>query len=675
MIFIKHVMKDYIFSLGLLLLFGTQLFAQTILNDSTEVENLEEVVVTAQFSPKSEKNAIYKVKVINAKTIQAKAATNLTELLRHELNVDFSYNPAFGAGIELNGISKENIKILIDGVPLIGRVNGVLNFNQINLDNVERIEVIEGPVSVFYGTNAMGGTINIITKKDQKKDIIGSVNGYYESSEAKNTNLSLGYKFGKNLIRFESGYYYFNGLNTDDDLIRSQNWPKKSQYHTNVKYIRDIGNFKLRFSSDFSEEEVNIFGEISSQSNTAKDIDYTTKRWDNTLNFQGQLNNNKFLDVSVSYLNYDRFDTSYTYDPSTNSSELIINNPNENGNYFNTFFAKGQYANSNSSNRFNYVFGVEFESDYGKGNRVLDYKQNQQNTSFFSSVNYVINKFEIQPALRYTYNSSFKSLWSPALNLKYRFNNQHVIRFAYGNGYRAPSLKELYLDWTPTFGPFTYVFSGNENLKVESSHSFNLYYTFRKDINTESYVQVEPSFFYTDIKNLIGLSELDNLERHYINLNKSQTVSAVLDVKYKMLQNLQLNLGFSYLGRYNEYTDTFNSDRFLYTPSLSASVFYTYKPFELSISGFYKYSGKQEGHFIEDVNGTDVLRNSTRDDFNNLDMSLSKSFFQKKLAISLGAKNLFDVTDIDSFNQIGEAHERDIQLWGSTYYLQTKFNF
>ena len=668
-------MKDFIYSLGFLLLFGTQLFAQTTVNDSTKVEKLEEVVVTAQFAPKSEKNAIYKVKVISNKTIEAKAATNLTELLRHELNIDFSFNPAFGAGIELNGISKENIKILVDGVPLIGRVNGVLNFNQISLDNIERIEVIEGPVSVFYGTDALGGTINIITKKDQKKDIIGSIDGYYESSEAKNTNVSLGYKFGKNLIRLESGYYYFNGLNTDDDLIRSQNWPKKNQYHTNIKYIRELGDFKLRFSSDFSEEEVNTFGEIRSQSNTATDIDYTTKRWDNTLNFQGKLNNNKFLDVTVSYLNYDRFDTSYLYDPSNNISELITNNPNENGNYFNTLFTKGQYANSNSSKGFNYVFGVEFVSDYAKGNRILNYKQDLQNTSLFSSVNYTINKLEIQPALRYTYNSSFKSLWSPALNLKFRFNNQHVLRFAYGNGYRAPSLKELYLDWTPAFGPFTYVFSGNENLKVESSHSFNLYYTYRKDLNAVSFIEVEPSFFYTDIKDLIGLSELVNFERHYINLNKSQTISASFDVKYKVFQNLQLNLGFSYLGRYNEYSDTFNSDTFLYTPSLNASVSYTYEPIGLSMVGFYKYSGKQEGHFIEDVNGTDVLRNSTRDDFNNLDISLSKSFFQNKLAVSFGAKNLFDVTDIDSFNQIGEAHERDIQLWGTTYFLQTKINF
>ncbi|MCK0109957.1 TonB-dependent receptor [Flavobacteriaceae bacterium S0825] len=669
-------MKNYLYSLGLLLLLCNPLFAQTKPIDSTKVEKLDEIVITAQFAPTTEKNAIYRVKVIDLKTIQAKAATNLTDVLRNELNVDLSFNSVFGAGIELNGISKENIKILVDGVPLIGRVNGVLNLNQINIDNIERIEVVEGPVSVFYGTDAMGGTINFITKKEQSKPIIGSLNAYYESVEAKNIDASLGYKFGKNLIRAEGGYYYFNGVNTDDEFDRTQNWPNKHQYHTNAKYIRELGDFKLLFSSNFSEEEVNTLGEISSRSGTATDVDYTTKRWDNSLNFQGKLKNQNYIDVTLSYLNYDRFDTSYTYDPATNSSELIENNPNENANYFDTFFSKAQYANSNLDNKLNYVIGVEFELDYAKGNRILDGKKNVSNTSIFSSINYKItDAFEIQPALRYTYNSTFNSLLSPALNLKYKFNNQNILRFAYGNGYRAPSLKELYLDWMPTFGPVTYTFSGNENLKVESSHNFNLYYTFTKQISNSSSLQIEPSFIYNEIKNLIGLSELDGFERHYVNLNKTKSLNTSIDIKYKASDDLKLSLGFSYLGRYLEYTDTFNSDSFLYTPYVNSSVSYNYKPFDLSLNAFYKYSGKRKGHYIEEENGEDVLKESTREDFNNLDVSLTKTFLQNKLSISLGGKNLLDVKDIDTFNQIGSAHERNIQFWGATYYLQTRFNF
>ncbi|MCP4978435.1 MAG: TonB-dependent receptor [Maribacter sp.] len=671
-------MRTYFLISTYLILFfsGHQVYTQTTPIESPDIQNLEEVVVTAQFAPTSEKNAIYKVKVINRKVIEAKAATNLTELIRHELNIDLSYNSAFGAGIELQGISKENIKILVDGVPLIGRVNGVLNLNQINLGNIERIEIIEGPVSVFYGTDAMGGTINIITKKSQEKDVTGTISAYYESAEVRTLNSSFGFKSGKNLIMVDMGNYGFNGVNTDDSFIRSLNWPKKNQYYGNLKFIREIGDFKLRFSSDFSEEIVNTYGEVSTRSNTATDIDYATKRWDNSLNFHGKLENGNYLDVTASYLNYDRFDTSYLFDPANNSSELILDNPNENANYFNTFFTRANFAINDPSKKFNYLVGVEFESDHARGNRILDSKQDVQNTSVFSSINYkVSDSFEIQPALRYTYNSSFNSLLSPALNLKYRFNDNHVLRFAYGNGYRAPSIKELYLDWTPTFGPLTYIFTGNENLEVESSHNYNFYYTYKKNLTDDSYIKIEPSFFYNAIKNLIGLSELVNFERHYINLNQTKSLSTSLDIQYKVVENFQVNLGFSYLGRYLEYTDVFNSDTFLFTPYANASVSYTYNPYELSFTAFYKYSGKRKGHYIEEVNVVQELRGSTRDDFSNLDLALTKSLFKNKLALSIGAKNLFDVTDVETFNQIGAAHERDIQLWGATYYVRSKFTF
>jgi outer membrane receptor for ferrienterochelin and colicins len=664
-------MKRIFIVYGILLLIANIVQAQNKAIDS--INKLDEVVISAQYAPTTEKNAVYKVKVINSKMIESKSATNLTELLRQELNVDFSFNPVFGAGIELNGVSKENIKILIDGVPLIGRVNGVLNLNQINLENLERIEVIEGPVSVFYGTDALGGIINLITKKSQKKSVSGSLSGYYESVDAKQTDATMGFKQGKNTFQFGAGYYYFNGLNTDDEYKRTLNWSKKQQYYKHFNYLRDLGAFKLRFSSDFSEELVHTLGEI--KRGKATDIDYTTRRFDNSLNFQGKLKNNRFIDVSASYLNYDRFDTSYKFIPTDNSVTLIENNPNENGNYFDTFYAKVHYAKSDFNNKLNYAFGVAYNSETGKGNRILNDKKNIQSASIYTSLNYKITtNFEIQPAVRYTNNSSFDGLWSPALNLKYRLNDNNVIRLAYGKGYRAPSIKELYLDWTPTFGPITYTFAGNENLELESSNSYNVHYTYTKYVNNGNQLQIEPAVFYNEVKNLIGLSELHLFERHYINLNETKNITTSINASYKT-DALKANLGFSYLGRYLEYTDEFNSDTFMFSPAVNASLTYDVASIGLSANLFYKYTGKRDGHFIDNSSDTDVLTATTREDFSNLDINVSKSFFNKLLTVSIGAKNIFDVTDIETTNQIGVAHERDIQLWGKSYYLKSIIKF
>jgi len=664
-------MKGLFFSLGFVLLIFNNSNAQNKQKDSLKITNIDEVVVTAQYTAQAEKNAVYKVKVINTATIKAKAGQNLTDILRNELNMDFSFHPAFGTGIELNGVSKENIKILVDGVPLIGRVNGVLNLNQINMDNIARIEMIEGPVSVFYGTDAMGGIINLITNKKQTQALSGNISASYDTVDLKDIDANIGFKLGENIFKISGGHTYFNGTNTTDENNRSLNWPKKSQYYGQFKYLNQLGKYKLRFSSDFSEELVNTLGEI--RFNKATDIDYTTRRFDNTLNIKRALDDTHFIDVTLSYLNYDRFDTSYKFVPATDTSTLIENNPNANANYFDTYFAKAQYAKSDTTSKLNYALGMEFEANHGEGNRILEGKQHISNTSIYTSFNYRFNEyFELQPAVRYTYNTVFNNLLSPAFNAKYRFNEQQALRFAYGNGFRAPSIKELYLDWSPTFGPFTYVFKGNENLKLESSHSFSLYYSL-KSLNNGT-ISIEPAFSYNVIKDLIGLSELQAFERHYINLNKMKSINYSVQANFKASNYVKMNLGLSYLGRYIEYSDTFNSGKFMYTPNLTASIDYTNKPLQLNASIFYKYSGARDGHYIDNVGGTAILKETTRESFSNLDLSINKSF-KKKINLGIGAKNIFDVTDIETVNQIGVAHERNNQLWGRSFYIKLNIKF
>lgn len=128
--------------------------------------NLDEIVVTGQFSPQSVRNSVYKVKVINQTQIEAKGATTIQSILNTEVGIRMSNDMALGeTDFEFMGMSGNNVKVLIDGVPMLDRLDKKQSLSQIDINQVERIEIIEGPMSVIYGSDALAGVINIITKK------------------------------------------------------------------------------------------------------------------------------------------------------------------------------------------------------------------------------------------------------------------------------------------------------------------------------------------------------------------------------------------------------------------------------------------------------------------------------------------------------------------------------
>ncbi|MDP3445093.1 MAG: TonB-dependent receptor plug domain-containing protein, partial [Ignavibacteria bacterium] len=145
------------------------------------VYNMDEVVVTGQYTPQPIDKSIFRVKVIGVRAIERKASNNLSDLMAGELNIRSSFDGALGSKITLQGLGGEHIKFLIDGVPIIGRMNGNIDLGQLNLYNVSQIEVIEGPMSVIYGSNALAGVINIITKENNLTSYTSNASAYVES--------------------------------------------------------------------------------------------------------------------------------------------------------------------------------------------------------------------------------------------------------------------------------------------------------------------------------------------------------------------------------------------------------------------------------------------------------------------------------------------------------------
>jgi len=666
-------MRTNVIVLGILLFFFSLTSAQIKTIDNSKTEQLEEVIVTAQFAPQSEKNAVYKVRIINSNTINRRAANNLRELLQQELNLDLTQNSVFGTSLEIQGISKENIKILIDGVPVIGRLNGIIDLNQINLSSIERVEIIEGPVSVFYGTDAMGGIINLISKRNQKETLKSSISSYLESINATSFNGEIGYKFKNNTIRFNADYYHFNGLTTDESP-RNLNWEERGQYFGNLMFSKKLENLTLRLNSNLSNEKLISLGEPDRRG-IIKDIDYFTKRIDNSLNVQGKILKNKFINVTASYLYYQRYHNTFIVDPSTFvKTPSTADIKSENIVKYNYGGLRAQLGKSKLLDKINYAYGIDYYKETSTGSRILDKKQFINTLALFGSLNYKLLKgLEIQPASRYTWNSSYGSLFSPALNIKLKFNNQNQIRFSYARGFRAPSIKELFLDFNISAGPLTYIISGNEDLDVEKSHSFNLYYSFNKDLENKKYISIEPSVFYNDISSLIALSEMVDFKRNYLNIDKFKSIGGKIDFHYKTNDVFSLKVGVSFIGRYNKFNENYNTQQFLYSPEFLTNINYKIKKMNLIVNVYNKFTGKRDG-FVVDSN-TSTIAKITRASFNNLNTTFSKSFKNSNIIVAFGVKNALDIKDIETVNEVGQAHSRDLQLWGRSFFLKTTLNF
>src|SRR5690606_26025464 len=146
-------------------------FAQDTATDSIKATQLEEVVITGQIEPQSLKKSVFNVRIISKKDIQRLAANNLADVLNQYLNITVSPGGRDGRStVSMFGLDGQYFKILIDNVPVISEtgLGNNVDLTQINLDDVEQIEIIEGSMGVTHGANAVSGILNIITKKSAK---------------------------------------------------------------------------------------------------------------------------------------------------------------------------------------------------------------------------------------------------------------------------------------------------------------------------------------------------------------------------------------------------------------------------------------------------------------------------------------------------------------------------
>src|SRR5690606_10612570 len=179
------IMKIYRVLSIILCLLCTSVSAQDtpLSTDSLKSDFLDEVVITGQFEPQSIKNSVFRVRTITTDQIRVQGATSIENILSSQIGIRFSNDLTLGeSDIELMGMSGQNVKVLVDGIPIIDRGATKQSLSQIDVNNISRIEIVEGPMSVTYGTDALAGVINIITVKNHAKNILRISGRIHEES-------------------------------------------------------------------------------------------------------------------------------------------------------------------------------------------------------------------------------------------------------------------------------------------------------------------------------------------------------------------------------------------------------------------------------------------------------------------------------------------------------------
>ncbi|MCB0777343.1 MAG: TonB-dependent receptor, partial [Chitinophagaceae bacterium] len=184
---------------------------------------LDEIVVTATRTERKLGNVAVPVRIINNKTIQQAGSVRLKDILQEQAGLYITNS--FGAGVQMQGLNPDYTLIMIDGEPLVGRTGGVLDLNRISVGNIRKVEIVKGPSSSLYGSEALAGVINIITDKTYREKLNAGVrygfgnpdNGWalpVGNNTFKNTDINLqgSTRFNKLGIQFFSNANYLDGI-------------------------------------------------------------------------------------------------------------------------------------------------------------------------------------------------------------------------------------------------------------------------------------------------------------------------------------------------------------------------------------------------------------------------------------------------------------------------------
>ncbi|WP_020539632.1 TonB-dependent receptor plug domain-containing protein [Lewinella cohaerens] len=656
---------------ALLFLHCSTLLAQVEDDSITWSLAIEDIVVTAQFAPTAKENAVHEVKVIEIEDITRQGMNNLAEVLTQQLNFRVSNDPILGSGAQIQGVGGENVQVAIDGIPVIGRVNGNVDLSQIKLSDVDHIEIVEGALSAQYGNNAAGGVINIITKKTQLNKYNVSLASQFEDIGIMNYDALFSARFNRFFFS-ASGSHYQSQFEPNDSLRlietttladgstlqqRKFPWNPKVQNSLNGKLTyRPNDSFDITYQQRYFTESVFLYGPVKRPSFNpyAFDETYLTNRHDHTVSLNTWLSSSLYLQSQTALNSFTR--TKQYERLELESRESTPVSAEQDTSRFTSVLHRTS-INTAGQQKINGQFGVEYLREMAFGRRLVDTsavdlnEPSQQNIAFWLGARWTpITKLILQASVRYGHNSQFDHPVLPALNLRWNITEDWTLKSSYALGFRAPSIKELHFN----FIDINHFIVGNNELQAEYSNNARLSLDYRNNLGNNQLLRLGVKGFYNTIRNKITLAEFAPLQYNYQNLETYATHGLNFTINYES-KIISCESGFSITNIANDFAEEPQYEpTFVPVAEVQSRLSVWIPKVDIDFLVTHRYIARQQRyHLYED----EILLGFIGQN-HQLNATLNRHFWQERIHLSIGAKNLLNQSSrsLSGASNSGDVH-------------------
>lgn len=630
----KRVLKDVDLTSNL----SDTLFQMEVSN-----HDLGEVVVTATGTSQHLKMSPIQTEVYGKNELASVDATTIEEAL-NSLSPSVSFQPSImGAYLSVNGMSKDYVLILVDGRKLAGDVSGNPDISRIDMQNVERIEVVKGASSTLYGSDAMGAVINIITKKGRQNL---SVNGSARISAKGEADENINIHINKNRVKSSTSYFQrsMDGYQLSKfelkggDTIATTKEVQSTYHMLGLNQQIEVAlNKKVLVNSSISWYDKNL-------ERTKTDYKYGYNY--NDLNFNVGLKYliNKKDNISADYYN-DSYESQKVYNQEYKTFKENDRSLSKKQNYQrlrvtslhhlpkNNLLSLGSEATNDNMES---VYLPHISSVESGDKSVLD-------MAFWAQDEWrIVKDFSLVAGLRYNIYDSFGGRLTPKAAICYSPNDWRF-RLNYANGYKVPSLLELYYQYEASTSKVV----GNTDLSPQLSNygAFTVEYNIPIiSVSATAYInRLNDMIFRKNISDQLTATEIEEgfkKKQIYSNFGEAEMKGIDLSLNFKPFKTTYLKLGYSYCSAEgveevgNDYQRIEKISENTATCQVGFHNLSTSKRFDMNIAGRYE----DEKYFVDGNSDAYQIWN-----FNSSFRLETKH--RVSITFKAGVRNIFDYVD------------------------------